>query len=149
MGNSHRLRIPIAVLAIVFTGTFGCAGQVEQSSKPTEIFSQMKYRYIGPPGNRVTSVVGAPGDPNVYYAGAASGGVWKSTDSGSHWAPIFDAEPVQSIGAISIAPSNPSIVWVGTGEPWLRSNVSLGDGVYKSIDSGKTWTHMGWRRQGA
>lgn len=124
---------------------------VAQTGSSTEIsgmLGQMKYRYIGPPGNRVTSVVGVPGDPNVYYAGAASGGVWKSTDGGSAWSPIFDAEPIQSIGAIAIAPSLHSTVWVGTGEPWLRSDVSIGDGVYKSIDSGKTWTHMGLDKTG-
>ncbi|MGH9597015.1 MAG: VPS10 domain-containing protein, partial [Edaphobacter sp.] len=148
MEHSQRLHMLVVMLAAVFAGAFRGAAQVEPPSKPAEIFGQMKYRYIGPPGNRVTSVVGVPGDPNIYYAGAASGGVWKSTDGGSHWSPIFDAEPVQSIGAISIAPSNPSIVWVGTGEPWLRSNVSLGDGVYKSIDSGTTWTHMGLEKTG-
>jgi photosystem II stability/assembly factor-like uncharacterized protein len=148
MGNSSRLCTLFVTLAITLTGASKGNAQAASSAKPNELFSQMHYRYIGPPGNRVTSVVGVPGDPNVYYAGAASGGVWKSTDGGSHWGPIFDAEPVQSIGAIAIAPSSPNIVWVGTGEPWLRSNVSLGNGVYKSSDSGKTWTHMGLDKTG-
>ena len=114
-----------------------------QAERPGSAFDALQYRYIGPPGNRVTSVVGVPGDGNVYYAGAASGGVWKSTDGGGSWKPIFDKEPIQSIGAIAIAPALPSTVWVGTGEPWLRSNVSIGNGVYKSLDSGQTWQHMG------
>ncbi len=118
------------------------------SSKPSSPFDHLEYRFIGPPGNRATSVVGEPGNPNIYYAGAASGGVWKSTDGGIDWAPIFDAEPAQSIGSIAIAPSNHSILWVGTGETWIRSNVSIGDGVYKSIDGGKTWAHMGLDQTG-
>lgn len=111
-------------------------------------FDALHYRFIGPGGNRITAVVGVPGNLNVYYAGAASGGVWKSTDGGTHWSPIFDKEPVQSIGAIAIAPSDHNIVWVGTGEPFIRSNVSIGDGVYRSTDAGETWTHMGLDRTG-
>lgn len=91
----------------------------------------------------MSAVIGEPGNPHVYYAGAASGGVWKSIDSGFHWHPVFDKEPAQSIGAIAIAPSNHSIVWVGTGETFIRSDVSIGDGLYKSEDAGKTWQHMG------
>ena len=148
MGKSSRIRLSAVVLTVLFAGALRGVAQTQPAVNTGEVFAQMKYRYIGPPGNRVTAVVGVPGDPNVYYAGAASGGVWKSTDGGSHWAPVFDEQPAQSIGAIAIASSNPSIVWVGTGEPWLRSGVSLGDGVYKSIDSGKTWTHMGLDKTG-
>jgi photosystem II stability/assembly factor-like uncharacterized protein len=79
----------------------------------------------------------------VYYIGASSGGIWKSTDAGLNWEPVFDDQPAQSIGAIAIAPSDPNIVWAGTGEPWVRSNVSIGNGVYKSTDAGRTWKHMG------
>lgn len=93
-------------------------------------------------------MVGVPGDNNIYYAGAASGGVWKSWDGGDQWYPIFDSQDAQSIGSIALAPSNPNIVWVGTGEAFIRSNVSLGDGVYKSIDGGKTWKHMGLEKTG-
>ena len=117
-------------------------------SKPSGPYDALAYRFIGPPGNRVSAVVGVPGDPNTYYAGAASGGVWKSTDAGIHWKPMFDEQPAQSIGAIGIAPSDPNVVWVGTGEPFIRSDVSLGNGVYKSTDAGKTWTHMGLERTG-
>jgi len=135
----------VACTAVAFL-SYGQTGG--QAKKPSGPFDNLQYRYIGPPGNRATSVVGEPGNLNVYYAGAASGGVWKSSDGGIHWSPIFDAEPAQSIGSIAIAPSNHSIVWVGTGETWIRSNVSIGDGVYKSIDAGKTWTHMGLDQTG-
>src|SRR5204862_1218046 len=101
-----------------------------------------------PPGNRVSAVTGVSGDPSTYYAGAASGGVWKSTDAGIHWKPIFDEMPAQSIGAITIAPSDPNVVWVGTGESFIRSNVSLGNGVYRSTDAGKTWKHLGLEKTG-
>jgi photosystem II stability/assembly factor-like uncharacterized protein len=108
-----------------------------------DLFSGLQYRHIGPPGNRTSAVAGVSGDPMVYYIGAASGGIWKSTDAGLNWDPIFDDQPAQSIGAIAIAPSDPNIVWAGTGEAWVRSNVSIGNGVYKSTDAGRTWQHMG------
>jgi photosystem II stability/assembly factor-like uncharacterized protein len=111
-------------------------------------YAQLKWRHIGPEGNRVSAVAGVPGDPLVYYAGAASGGVWKTVDGGTRWQPIFDAQPVQSIGALAVAPSDPSVVWVGTGEPFIRSNISIGWGVYKSTDAGKTWTKMGLENTG-
>jgi len=107
------------------------------------LLSQLKYRYIGPVGNRFSAVAGVPGDPNTYYAGAASGGIWKTTDGGIHWEPIFDKQPVSSIGALAVAPSDPNVVWAGTGESFIRSHISIGDGIYRSTDAGKTWTHMG------
>ncbi|MBV9074252.1 MAG: sialidase, partial [Acidobacteria bacterium] len=113
------------------------------NAEPESPFAHLEYRFIGPPGNRVSAVVGEPGNSNVYYAGAASGGVWKSSDGGFNWSPVFDKEPAQSIGAIAVAPSNHSVVWVGTGETFIRSDVSIGNGVYKSTDAGKTWQHMG------
>src|SRR5438034_1701653 len=109
----------------------------------TVTFSQLRYRYIGPVGNRVATVAGVVGDASTYYAGAASGGVWKTTDGGIHWQPIFDDQPVQSIGALAVAPSDPNVVWAGTGEAWIRSHISIGNGMYKSTDAGKTWQHLG------
>jgi photosystem II stability/assembly factor-like uncharacterized protein len=106
-------------------------------------YAQLKYRYIGPVGNRVSAVAGVAGDPSVYYAGAASGGIWKTTDGGVHWQPIFDDQPVQSIGALAVAPSDPNVVWAGSGEAFIRSHISIGNGIYKSTDAGKTWQHMG------
>src|SRR5712692_3542274 len=113
------------------------------STQNDSVFRQLRYRYIGPVGNRVAAVAGVPGDPQVYYAGAASGGIWKTTDGGIHWEAIFDSMPAQSIGALAVAPSDPNVVWAGTGESWIRSHISIGNGVYKSTDAGKTWTHVG------
>lgn len=104
---------------------------------------QLKYRHIGPLGNRVISVAGIPGDPMVYYVGAASGGLWKTEDGGVNWKSIMEDKPVHSIGALAVAPSDPQIVWAGTGESFIRSNVSVGEGVWKSTDGGTTWNKMG------
>jgi photosystem II stability/assembly factor-like uncharacterized protein len=114
----------------------------------TAVFKALKYRYIGPEGNRTDAVAGVKGDPNVYYAGAASGGLWKTTDAGAHWTPIFDDQPVSSIGAVAVAPSDPNVVWVGTGESFIRSHISVGWGMFKSTDAGKTWTRAGLENTG-
>src|SRR4051812_3090940 len=107
------------------------------------VATEMRFRYIGPVGNRVSAVAGVVGDPNVYYAGAASGGIWKTSDAGVHWQPIFDNQQVSAVGALAVSRSNPSIVWAGTGEPWIRSHITLGNGIYKSTDAGRTWQRMG------
>src|SRR5215469_5960820 len=113
-----------------------------------ESYKQMKYRYIGPVGNRATAVVGIAGNPWIYYVGAASGGIFKSTDGGIHWDPIFDAQDVSSIGSLALDPSDPNIVWAGTGESFVRSHISVGNGIYKSTDAGKTWVKMGLDKTG-
>lgn len=113
-----------------------------------DVYRHLRYRFIGPVGNRVISLAGVPGDPNVYYVGAASGGIFKTTDGGIHWEAIFDDQPVSSIGSLAVAPSDPNIVWAGTGETFIRSNISLGNGIYRSTDGGKTWAHMGLERTG-
>ncbi len=108
--------------------------------------SEMHWREIGPlRGGRTRAAVGVPGQPNVFYIGAVNGGVWKTTDFGRTWQPIFDQEPTGSIGAIVVAPSDPNIVYVGSGEGLHRPDLSVGDGIYKSTDAGKTWTHLGLR----
>ena len=108
-------------------------------------FQSMRFRFVGPDrGNRASAVLGVAGDPNVYYIGAASGGVWKSTDGGNEFKPVFDKEPVQSIGALALDPNDPAVIWVGTGESWvIRNGITPGDGVYKSTDAGRSWTHAG------
>src|SRR3954469_25691379 len=109
-----------------------------------ELFSGLRWRMIGPfRGGRVAAATGVPGRPNDFYFGAVNGGVWKSIDGGRVWFPVFDAQPVASIGAIAVAPSDPNIVFVGSGESTLRDSVGYGNGVYKSADAGKTWTHLG------
>ncbi|HET9028971.1 MAG TPA: hypothetical protein VFN49_02250 [Candidatus Aquilonibacter sp.] len=105
----------------------------------------LHWRETGPAiaGGRVTSVAGSAHDPNLYYLGAAGGGVWKSTNGGASWTPVFDKEDVSAIGAVAIDPQNDDTVWVGTGESNPRNDVSYGTGVYKSVDGGKTWTNVG------
>lgn len=132
--------------SLLLLATSGQAQTV--STLPGDFFERADYRYVGPVGNRVSAVVGVPGDANVYYFGAASGGVFKSTDGGHSWDPIFDDQEAQSIGSIAIAPSDPNVVWVGTGETFIRSNVSIGNGVYRSTDAGRHWDHMGLELSG-
>ena len=105
----------------------------------------LAFRFLGPiVGNRVASIAGVPGDPSIYYAGAASGGVWKTTDGGIRWTPVSDRLAVTAIGALAVAPSDPNVVWAGTGEAWaIRDSDVIGDGIYKSVDAGATWTHLG------
>jgi photosystem II stability/assembly factor-like uncharacterized protein len=110
---------------------------------PPENLDALRFRHIGPVGNRVASAGGVPGDPLTYYVGAASGGLWKTTDGGIRWEAKFDDQDVHAVGALAVSMSDPQIVWAGTGEPHIRSNVTIGDGVYRSTDGGDTWTHMG------
>ncbi len=137
-GTLRRFSLLLALFAmLVATPVQG----VTQEISP-DLYESLTYRHIGPVGNRIASVAGVPGDPLTYYAGAASGGIWKSEDGGEYWEPIFDGETDHSIGALAVAPSDPEIIWAGTGEPHIRSNVSLGTGVYKSTDgaiAGGTW----------
>ncbi len=108
------------------------------------LFKALHWRGIGPyRGGRALAVTGVEGEPGLYYFGAAAGGVWKSTDAGAHWTPIFDSVPNASIGAIAVAPSDHKVIYVGTGEGALRGDITWGDGVWRSADAGKTWTHMG------
>ncbi|MCU1286221.1 MAG: BNR/Asp-box repeat protein [Acidobacteriales bacterium] len=119
-------------------------------AKPKDPMENLTFRNLGPAagGGRVSAVVGIPNQPMVYYVGAAAGGVFKTTDAGMSWKAIFDKEAVASIGAIALAPSNPNIVWVGTGESNIRNDVSTGKGVYMSTDAGNTWRFMGLKNVG-
>lgn len=108
-------------------------------------FKNLKPRNIGPAGmsGRITAIDAVVANPNIFYVGAASGGVWKTENSGQTWSPVFDEQPIQNIGSIAIQQSNPSVVWVGTGEGNPRNSLNLGAGIYKSLDAGKTWKKMG------
>src|SRR5215831_5464968 len=121
-----------------------------EDNKSKDPLENVKFRNLGPAvgGGRVTSVVGIPGKPNVYYIGAAGGGVFMTQDGGLSWKPIFEKESTASIGAIALAPSNPNLIWVGTGEKNIRNDVITGKGVFFSPDAGTTWKHMGLRDAG-
>ncbi len=129
----------ILVLIIVLTNCYALLAQ----SLTKEQTDQLKFRYIGPVGNRVTCAVGIPGNDQVYYAGAATGGIWKTEDGGLNWKPVFDDKPVHAIGALAVAPSDNQVIYAGTGEPFIRSNVSIGNGIWKSTDGGESWAHIG------
>ncbi len=108
------------------------------------LYSGLQWRSIGPfRSGRVNGVTGVPGQASVFYMGSVGGGVWKTTNAGRTWFPIFDSQPVASIGAVAVAPSRTDVVYVGTGEADMRSQISYGDGMYKSTDAGRTWTHIG------
>jgi photosystem II stability/assembly factor-like uncharacterized protein len=107
-------------------------------------YSGMRWRMVGPfRGGRTLTAAGVPGEPDHFYFGAVGGGVWESRNAGRTWDPIFDAQPVASIGAIAVAPSNPRVLYAGSGEADMRSDISYGNGVYRSADGGRTWTHAG------
>ncbi len=119
--------------------------QTPASENNADPFTNLKFRNLGPAvgGGRVAAVAGVPGQPGVYYVGAAGGGVWKTTDNGATWKAVFEKQPTASVGAIAVAPSNPSIVWVGTGESNPRNDVIRGKGMFFSPDGGLSWKHMG------
>src|SRR5712692_3513086 len=156
------IRKSILVLAVLFLASL-CFSQTQTKKRPShpqpslqetakaapgaideKLFGAMRWRQVGPfRGGRVLAVTGVPGEPNVFYFGAAAGGVWKSTDAGANWAPIFDKEQIASIGSIAVSPSDHNVIYVGTGEACIRGNISYGNGVYKSLDGGKTWKNIG------
>lgn len=134
------LRLALFLASVTFA-----AGLEAQQPDP-KLYGQLRWRDIGPlRGGRTVAATGVSHQPNVFYIGASNGGVWKSTDYGRVWTPIFDDQPTGSIGAIAIAPSNPSIIYVGSGEGLQRPDLSTGDGIYRSADAGRTWTHLGLR----
>jgi photosystem II stability/assembly factor-like uncharacterized protein len=136
-------------LVIVVLGSL--AAGPTRADKPPVVPPELKtihYRLISPgAGGRVSRAVGVPGDARTYYAGVAGGGVWKSTDGGILWRPIFDEQPISSIGSLAVAPSDPNVIYVGSGEANIRGNVAAGNGIYKSTDAGKTWQHV-WKQDG-
>ncbi len=139
MSIHHRLTSVIVVLA-----TFGALASGQSAQSIIDPASDMHWRQIGPHrGGRARAVAGVPSQPNVSYIGFDNGGVWRSTDYGATWTPIFDRESTGSIGAIAVAPSNPDIIYVGSGAGIIRPDLATGDGLYKSTNAGKTWTRMG------
>ncbi|WP_373397539.1 hypothetical protein V8V91_23785 [Algoriphagus halophilus] len=113
-----------------------------------EQLNNHQFRFIGPEGNRAIAVIGEPGNPQVAYIGAASGGLWKTEDMGINWRPIFDDQDISSVAAVELAPSDPNQVWVGTGETFIiRPAHAMGNGIYFSPDAGKTWEHKGLEKQ--
>ena len=121
-------------------------GVAHSAALPAKLYDQLQWRIIGPfRGGRIAAVSGVAGDPTTFYFGSVDGGVFKTTNTGMTWTPVFDGQPVTSIGAIAVAPSNPNVIYVGTGEADIRSQIAFGDGVYKSTDAGKTWRNVGLR----
>src|SRR4051794_38616565 len=151
----RRLLIPV-VLSLLTASAFAAPAKKpasaptapDTSPSPTGLkdlpeFKSLKYRLVGPAWDgRGARGAGGPGAPPVYYAPPASGGVWNPVDGGHAWSAIFDAQPVSSIGSIAVAPSDPNVVYVGSGEGNIRGNVGAGNGIYKSLDGGKTWSHV-------
>jgi len=152
----NRFPAPLALLVLSATqGTalsatpasaLRAAASARITAPADSLFPDLRWRSIGPfEGGRVEAVAGVPGRPATFYFGAVVGGVWKTTDAGGHWTPIFDDQPIASIGAIAVAPSDPNVIYVGTGEPDPRGDISFGDGMYRSTDAGRTWQHLGLR----
>ncbi len=138
------LLLPFAATVLVAQGATPAA-----SPRPNpEQWRSLNWRHLGPEGNRFSAAAGIAGDPLTYFVGAASGGIYKTTDGGVNWRPVFDGHPVQSIGSLAVAPSDKNVVWAGTGEGKIRSHISLGQGVYKSVDGGESWALMGLEKTG-
>ena len=128
-------------LAILISLWSGLPAKAQQYD--AKFFSEMRWRCIGPfRGGRTVAISGVPHQPNIFYMAAVNGGVWKTTDFGNTWNPIFDDQPSGSVGALAVAPSDPNIIYVGSGEGLQRPDLATGDGIYKSTDAGKTWTHL-------
>jgi photosystem II stability/assembly factor-like uncharacterized protein len=136
--------ITVRVLLVMALAVSTIAQQTQPGPIDPKLYSGLRWRMIGPfRGGRVNAVNGVPGQPAVFYLGSVGGGVWKTTNAGRSWFPIFDSQSIASIGAIAVASSNPNVVYVGSGEADMRSQISFGNGMYKSTDAGKTWTHIG------
>ena len=142
--RQHARRI-CQVLLFFLIACFPDLPAIAQSVSP-DLFSGLQWRMIGPfRGGRVIAVAGVPGDGATFYFGSVGGGIWKTTDAGVTWMPTFEGQPIASIGALAVAPSNPNVLYAGTGESDIRTDLASGDGVYKSLDGGATWKNIGFR----
>ena len=148
--SSRPMRCGVTLAAVLTSALAAAAapapgaGSQATSSVDQGLFQALQWRGIGPyRGGRALAVTGVAGDPTTFYFGAVAGGVWKTTDAGGTWSPLTDQTPICSVGAIAVAASDHNVIYVGTGEAAPRGNITYGDGVYKSIDGGKTWTHIG------
>ena len=145
----RRLTTVLALLGVVVVACMALraspgGGQATSSGFDDKLFSELRWRSIGPHrGGRSLAVTGVRGQPELFYFGSVDGGVWRTNDAGRTWNPIFDSQPVGSIGAIAVAPSDPAVIYVGTGESDMRSDIAYGNGMYKSTDGGNSWTHIG------
>src|SRR5947208_8021499 len=151
--SSRRLAVLTTMLALAVHGSVVAQGRGGRGAQAAgggpDGLAALHFRALGPEGNRVASIIGEPGNPAVVYIGAADGGIWKTSDGGTNWSPIFDGENVSAVGALAMAPTAHNVIWAGTGEPWLiRPYYTMGDGVYKSADAGATWQHMGLDKTG-
>jgi photosystem II stability/assembly factor-like uncharacterized protein len=146
-GRCVLIRIRQLILTLFTLLVIGLSVSVSDAQQyPVSTYQEMRWRMIGPfRGGRTRAATGVPGQPNVFYVGQGDGGVWKSDDYGRTWMPLFEDQPSQSIGAIAVAPSDPNIVYAASGEGLQRPDLSVGDGIYRSGDAGKTWTHLGLR----
>ena len=151
VGGSTLLCLMLVLMPTVATAQRGGGrGAAPSGPEQTQPVAPPHFEYMGPTSaGRIAAAAAVAGQPGVYYAGAASGGVWKSSDGGATWKPTFDGQSSQAIGALAVAPSNPNVVWAGTGEAWaVRDMDMMGDGIYKSTDAGETWTKMGLEETG-
>ena len=142
----RSILLSCAGVAVIVGTTVPTPAQQPSSTSARALFSELRWRNIGPHrASRTVAVAGHRSHPYTFYMAQVNGGVWKTTDAGRTWMPIFDDQPTGSIGTIVIAPSNPNTVYVGSGEGLHRPDLSTGDGVYKSTDAGKTWANVGLR----
>jgi photosystem II stability/assembly factor-like uncharacterized protein len=138
---TFRICVLLGAIALVL---YGVGLLLAQGTYDPALFSGLKWRMLGPfRGGRVDAVTGVPGRPNEFYFGSVNGGIWKTIDAGRVWTPVFDSQPVASIGALAVAPSAPDTIYAGSGESTMRDSTGYGNGVYKSTDGGKTWAHIG------
>ncbi|HNV76060.1 MAG TPA: glycosyl hydrolase, partial [Gemmatimonadaceae bacterium] len=142
LSGHAALRVALAALALAATAV----PTLEAQTPTSPLFSELRWRHIGPfRAGRTKAATGVRQQPNVFYIAAVNGGAWRTTDYGRTWTPIFDGQPSGSIGALAVAPSDPNIIYIGSGEGLQRPDLSTGDGIYKSTDAGKTWAHLGLR----